>query len=349
MKSEVRSQKKKAFLDEGKAFHFGSRLHPSSFRLSFHPSPFTLHPFIFLLLAFACVPASASAASARVAVLDFGETEAGRAAAARVAASLGSVSRPGASAQDEWFAFVDRDLARAAARGAGYAGSLNMTLREARDLGAAIDCDFFIVGDTQTIRRSSSEAAAYFESYASVFVVSARTGRLVAWDRPSVEAPAPEESAARLLLLLDSLTRTHYAPAIREAREREARERGESLAREDADFYEDLSGAGDAATPGDVRAPEPFRRLRPAYPDTAARAEAEATVDVLVSIGADGEVRSVEVARWAGFGLDESVVRTVRQMHFRPATRGGTPFASRVLLRYNFRRPPKPNPPARQK
>ena len=83
-------------------------------------------------------------------------------------------------------------------------------------------------------------------------------------------------------------------------------------------------------------------RLRPTYPDAASRAEAEATVDASVEIGADGEVGRVEIVRWAGFGLDDSVVSTIRQMHFRPATRDGEAVAVRVLLRYNFRKPTAP-------
>ena len=87
--------------------------------------------------------------------------------------------------------------------------------------------------------------------------------------------------------------------------------------------------------------PRPFRRLVPAYPETAARAEAEATVDVLVDLDAKGEVTRVEVARWAGFGLDQSTIETVRRMHFFPAMRNGVAVPLRVLLRYNFRNPPK--------
>src|SRR3954465_15684215 len=72
---------------------------------------------------------------------------------------------------------LDRDMARAASRGAGYAGSLNMTLAEARSLGASIGCDFYVTGDAETIRRSASARPVYFESYASIFIVSSRTGR----------------------------------------------------------------------------------------------------------------------------------------------------------------------------
>jgi TonB family protein len=64
-------------------------------------------------------------------------------------------------------------------------------------------------------------------------------------------------------------------------------------------------------------------------------------VDALVEIGADGEVADVRVVRWAGFGLDEEVVATIRRMHFHPARRDGEPVPVRVLLRYNFRKPPK--------
>ena len=90
-----------------------------------------------------------------------------------------------------------------------------------------------------------------------------------------------------------------------------------------------------------MREPAPYRSLRPAYTEAASRAEAEATVDVSVEIDADGRVRDVKVVRWAGFGLDEEVVSTVRRMNFRPAERDGERVAVRVLLRYNFRRPPK--------
>jgi TonB family protein len=79
--------------------------------------------------------------------------------------------------------------------------------------------------------------------------------------------------------------------------------------------------------------------LQPSYPDSAAAAEVEAVVDVLVDLDSNGEVGNVQVARWAGFGLDEATVATVRQLHFFPAMRNGTAIPLRVLLRYNFRKP----------
>ena len=233
-------------------------------------------------------------------------------------------------------------MSRAAANGAGYRGSLNLTLAEARDIGAAIGCDFFVTGDAQTIRRSRSAAPVYYESYASVFIVSASTGRLVMWDRPSVEAATPEQAAPALLDELQTRTRTLYHAAILKAADDERQRRVQPLPAADGDLI-DLSTDDAPTTTGALRPPQPFRRLRPPYPDTAARAEAEATVDVTVEIDADGEPVRIEVVRWAGFGLDEAVVTTVSQLHFRPAMIDGAPVPARILLRYNFRRPPKSN------
>jgi TonB family protein len=272
-----------------------------------------------------------STARARVAVLDFGASVEGRRTAERLSASL---------ARDVRLSITDRDQSRAASLGAGYSGSLNMTLEEARNLGAVIDCDFFLTGDAETLRRSPSVGPIYYEAYVAIFIVSARTGRLILWERPSFEAATPVEAEKRLFAELDGAAlRQRYAIAIRRAQEdeRNARALAQSHA---APVLEDAPAEGEAEAHG-LRLPQPYRRLRPPYPEEAARIEAEATVDVEVEIGADGEVLGVEVVRWAGFGLDEATVQTVRQLHFRPAMRAGQPVPMRVLLRYNFRKPPK--------
>ncbi|HEV2708339.1 MAG TPA: TonB family protein [Pyrinomonadaceae bacterium] len=278
------------------------------------------------------------AARVRVAVLDFGATETGQ-RAAEVLSKGAASERP--------FELVDREQARAAARGAGYAGSLNMTLNEARDLASAIGCDYFVTGDAETLRRSSSARPLYYESYASVFLVSGRTGRLVLWRRLSEEAES-HDAAERLLL--DALGRSELLRDARagmlkaEADERLQHERARRDP-DDAPFQDEPEEGSPAASA--YRPPQPFRRIRPAYTEAAAQAGAEATVDVSVAIDAQGEVRHVEIVRWAGYGLDESVIETVKRLHFRPAARDGEPFPIRVLLRYNFRRPPKTKEDAR--
>lgn len=289
--------------------------------------------FIFALLLLcawlAPTRAQTPARKTSVAVLDFGATETGLRAADRLWQTM---------REAEALQLSDREESRAAARGTGYAGSLNMTLIEARELGASLGTDFFITGDAQTLRRSPSDGPVYYEAYASIFLVSSRTGRLIMWERPSYRRPAPE--AASELLLKELATGgfgDRYRVAIARALEAEMRMRAEAVGRT-APLIEEAPDTS-AGTTG-LKLPLPYRRLRPPYPETAALAEAEATVDVEVDIGADGEVSKVEVVRWGGFGLDEATVNTVRQMHFRPAMRDGEPIPMRVLLRYNFRKPP---------
>jgi TonB family protein len=286
---------------------------------------------IFLSLAPA-LNAEVQTRPANVAVLDFGNSALGPLAADRLAANL---------KLDTGLAILDRDQVGAAARGAGYAGSINLSLGEARDLGAALGCDFFIIGDAQSLRRSPSSGSVYFESYASIFLVSARTGRLVAWERPNFESAASKASEDVLLSRLSSTEiRQSVTSNLRRALESERGER-ELTSYSLVPLIEEAPDDDKRADAEGLRLPRPYRRLVPAYPESAAQAEAEATVDVLVDLDAEGEVTRVEVARWAGFGLDQATVDTVRRLHFFPAMREGVAIPIRVLLRYNFRKPPR--------
>ena len=200
-------------------------------------------------------------------------------------------------------------------------------------------CDFYFIGEAQTLRRSPSTKPSYYESYATVFLVSARTGRLIFWERPTVQRDSPAESEKGLLAILSSgETRQRYILAMRRAQEDERAERVNAV-ESGPQIIEVMSDENSDTNQG-IRAPRPYRRWKPPYPENAAAAEVEATVDVLVDIDARGEVGHVELARWAGYGLDQSVIDTVRQMHFFPAMRDGIAIPMRVLLRYNFRKPP---------
>ncbi len=291
-------------------------------------------PLIFIACALSLsVTAQTNPQRISVAILDFGETQTAKRAADKLSLLFSS---------NNDLSLTDREESRAAARGAGYAGSLNLTLQEARDLGGAIGSDFYITGDAQALRRSPSTRAVYYEAYASIFIVSSRTGRLVMWDRPSFDAATPDEAEKFLLKELNERG-ARYAAAIRAAREMERNERAQVLERVAAPVpvIEDAPEDETIAAREGIRLPLPYNRLRPAYPETAARAEAEATVDVQLDIDERGEISRVEIVRWAGFGLDEATLSTVRQLHFRPARRGGVAVPMRVLLRYNFRKPPR--------
>ncbi len=267
-----------------------------------------------------------------VSVLDFGNTQTGQQAAETLRNKLRSRRE---------LAVADADLIRAAAKGIGYSGSLNLSVGGARDLGAALATEFFVIGDAQTLRRSSFKSPVYYESYASIFVVSARTGRLLFWERPSFENHDTAAAESQLMrYLADDALSLRMVAVIEKAQRQEHLQRSVVNAPAEA-VIEEAPEDEKAAVAQGVRLPRPYRRLRPEYPETAARAEAEATVDVVVNVGADGEVGEVEIVRWAGFGLDEATLATVRQLHFFPAMKNGTPVAMRVMLRYNFRKPPR--------
>ena len=267
-----------------------------------------------------------------VAILDFGDSALARLAADKLAFNL---------KRENSTAVLDRDQVRAAARGAGYAGSMSLSLDEARDLGAALGCDFFILGDAQTLRRSPSTGAVYFDSYASLFLVSARTGRLIGWERPTFQGNAPAVAEQMLIAELSGDGVEQRLSLIVHRAQEDERGQRELTTAEQIPIIEAAPNDDKSAAAEGLRLPRPYRRLVPPYPETAARAEAEATVDVLVDLDAGGEVKRVEVARWAGFGLDEATVDTVRRLHFFPAMRDGVAIPIRVLLRYNFRKPPQ--------
>jgi len=299
-------------------------------------------------LAFAlCVWLSLSAAAVcaptqsrvRVAVLDFGESPTGVRAAEKVREAL-TIDK---LAVEAGVVVVDRNLAIAAALGNGYQGSLNLTTESARDLGAAIGCDFFIIGNADTVKRSPSTGEDYYESYSAIFTVSARTGKLVSWQQPLERRDTPAEAEKALLKTVLHGEPNSYRVLILRAFQDEAAERSAAVESPPATI-EVMSD--DDNGKGDTRAPRPYRRVKPPYPEAAAQAEVEATVDVSVDIDARGEISRYEIARWAGYGLDQSVIDTVKQMHFFPAMREGVAIPMRVLLRYNFKRkPPEKTPP----
>jgi len=236
---------------------------------------------------------------------------------------------------------LDTDLAMAAAKGAGYAPSLNMAVSEARTFGSVVGSDFFVLIDAQTLRRSPSSNPIYFDSYASIFLVSSRTGRLWRFQWIKVKAATPAQAERHLLTDMSASKYAH--PVIEDVRRVLAEEqtrRALAVGRE-VPVIEVAPDDSETATAEGIQLPRPYRRLQPPYPELAASAEVEAVVDVIVDIDENGEVSSREIARWAGFNLDEATLDTVKKLHFFPAMRNGAAIPMRVLLRYNFRKPPK--------
>ena len=104
---------------------------------------------------------------------------------------------------------------------------------------------------------------------------------------------------------------------------------------------EDVPVEGSPRAAG-FKAPEFLNRVKPEYAPEADKADITATVEAMVLFRSNGEVGTIEIARWAGFGLDESAEGAIRQLKFTPATRAGIPINVRALIRYNFRRVSEP-------
>lgn len=285
-----------------------------------------------VVLVLLCGIETAQAQRPVVSVLDFGATPTAKIAAETLRNRLRTSGE---------VVVADADLSRAAAKGIGYAGSLNLTLTEARDLGAALATEFYVLGDAQTLRRSSFQSPVYFESYCSIFLVSARTGQLLLWERPSFENNEATTAEARLSQYLSSDDLRRRLLEVVKLTHADDRLKRTIVSAAAEAVIEEAPEDDKAAEIQGIRLPRPYRRLRPSYPDTAARAEAEATVDIVADVGTDGKVGDVQIVRWAGFGLDETTVATVRQLQFFPAMKNGSPIPMRVMLRYNFRKPPR--------
>ena len=228
---------------------------------------------------------------------------------------------------------VDDSLARAAFDSASFQNPFNLSLEESRRAGAATGCDFFVLLRSAVQRRSSFKREEYYEAYAIVYVVSARSGRLIAQPFASQVGDKPDEASKKLLATIPAIAESVVTAMASAARS--------ELAEKPPPPMEEPP---DATSPEakEFKAPVPFRRLKPEYTALADLYAVTATVDITIDLDANGQVLRTEIARWAGYGLDESVDKAVRSMKWRPAERAGKFIPMRILVRYNFVKPAKP-------
>ncbi|PYT00703.1 MAG: hypothetical protein DMF63_06600 [Acidobacteria bacterium] len=220
------------------------------------------------------------------------------------------------------------DLAQSAAafRTLEIANPYNMTATESRTVSSMMGCEYFLVIRTGGLRRESFAKPEYFESFSVTYLVSGRTGLLVGWWLKTLEAADQAKADQKLLDSIDSSAMA-IAERIRSAASTEANTP-----------VIDIEVVPDEKSPASdgLKAPIPYRRIKPQYTSTAALYDVKATVDLQADVDLDGKIIATRIVRWAGFGLDESVDSAVRSMNWRPAMRNGKPLPMRILLRYNF-------------
>ena len=228
------------------------------------------------------------------------------------------------------FRIMDDSLAESVPQSAPDQNIFNLSTENARNFGRALGCSFFVLVKGDTLRRATlSKPDFYIESYAVIYLVSARTGRLTLWKLASFKAPTAAESEKGLAASLTDLA-AEIAANIAAANKKE-------LGEDDSAKPEELPDEN-SADAKNFRSPLPYRRLRPEYTPTASLYNVTATVDATVDLDEQGNIKRVEINRWAGYGLDESVEATIRKMQWRAAERNGKSLPIRVLLRYNFKK-----------
>jgi TonB family protein len=225
---------------------------------------------------------------------------------------------------------LDASLSETAFRTESYANPFNLTTTESKIIGAAIGCDYFLLVKAANQRRSTFGKPEFYESYAAVYVVSARTGRLVFWKLSSVEAETPAKADKLLFASSDDLS-VEIFEKLKTVGKEELNEKPS------AQNIEELP-AEDSLEAKNLRPPLPYKRIKPEYTRLASLYFVEATVEIEIEVDAGGKLLKTEIVRWAGFGLDESVTDTIRKMQWRPASRNGKFLPMRVLLRYNFKK-----------
>ncbi len=224
---------------------------------------------------------------------------------------------------------IDRDLADQAFRSTATADPFNQPTSDARRIGLVVGTDHFVLIRAATQLRSSFVKDRYFEAFAAIYLVNSRSGRLDHFQLESKTAETEADAAAKLVLSAEIV-----ANQIAE----KADEAGEAISKPKlTSQFPEYPADNDPQKTG-LRPPMPFKRIKPEYTPLAFTYEVTATVDVEVSIDAKGEVAEAETVRWAGYGLDDSVLAAVRAMNWRAGESKGTALPMRVLLRYNFKK-----------
>ncbi len=226
------------------------------------------------------------------------------------------------------FKILNSSLSEAAFLSGGFEKPFNLTTEEARNIGAAIGCHYFLLLKSGIQRRSAFKREEFYEAFSVVYTVSTKTGKLVFWNLDSFDADTRSAAEERLFDSAKKLA-GQIASKIKENEKA-------GIEPEEKKVIEEVP-AENSPEAKNFRPPLPFRRISPEYTKIADFYNVEATVDISVDVGADGKILKTEIVRWAGYGLDESVEEAVRKMNWRPADRKGKTLPMRILLRYNFK------------
>jgi len=241
--------------------------------------------------------------------------------------------------RDQRVSLVEASMIEPALKALSYDGSINMSTGEARRLASAIGCDFFVIGKTEALTRSEREGESHEEAYAGIMLVDARSGSLVSFDFVSEKASTRDAALGGVVNRINSRAAGYVDQLIQfrlSVLALPLKTAGDSSLN---DSIEDIPDEASSRAKG-FKPPQFLNRVKPEYTREAELADITATVEAKVVFRSVGEVGNIEITRWAGFGLENSAMRAIRQLKFKPATRDGKPISVRAVVRYNFRRIP---------
>jgi TonB family protein len=221
---------------------------------------------------------------------------------------------------------LDPSLTAAAAKGFGYAGSLNLSLGQARDLGTVIGCDYIVLGRAGLSPHSPAAGQLAPRAWLGLFIVESRTGRLAAFEFFEHTRATPADAAKAVSEDIQSKLTRHterlgYGP-------------GESPPQDHTTIIE--VNDPDKPTPPQFDPPQILASSKPTFTKPAQTADITATVELNVTFLANGTIGPIKIARWAGFGLDESAMETAQHIKFKPARLNGRLVTARAVVQYKF-------------
>lgn len=226
------------------------------------------------------------------------------------------------------FKILNSSFAETAFLSGAFEKPFNLTTDDAKNAGEAIGCNYFLLVKAALQRRSAYKRDEYYEAYSIVYVISAKTGKLVFWTLKSFDDDKSIEAEKKLFASVKKLA-DEISEKIKTDEKTEIEPAEKSSIEEVPDESSPLAK--------NFRPPLPYKRISPKYTDIADIYNVEATVEATVDIGADGKILNAEITRWAGYGLDESVIEAIKTMNWRAADRKGKTIPMRILLRYNFK------------
>lgn len=224
---------------------------------------------------------------------------------------------------------TDRSASEAAFQSVTVENPFNLSQKESQLIGKVVGCNAFLIVKTETLRRTSAKRLGYYESYTAFFLVNASSGHLVWWRLANAEA---DTAVAAEQQVLDS-TEKIAAEISKDWKQWLSKDAAADVGPGFAEIPSE--GSPDAKN---FRSPVPYLRIKPEYTNLAYLYAVAGTVEVGVDLDEKGNVVGTDITRWAGFGLDESVIEAVRKMNWRPAERNGKPLPAHFLLRYNFKK-----------